>query len=152
MSAWLHWLFKMHWSDLVCVMRGLDPGISSYHPQVNNINTYWHIHDIKIILLYYISLWRIIFIAVVMSEFLKLLTCLVLVYIEEGQLRKFYNALKQTIIKEPVDTLKVCVPSILYIIQNNLLYVSASNLDAATYQVKIYIFFFFTSFSYPFFR
>ncbi|XP_035720953.1 UDP-galactose translocator-like [Vespa mandarinia] len=73
--------------------------------------------------------------AVVMSEFLKLLTCLVLVYIEEGELLKFYNALKQTIIKEPVDTLKVCVPSILYIIQNNLLYVSASNLDAATYQV-----------------
>ncbi|KAL2714213.1 UDP-galactose translocator [Vespula squamosa] len=73
--------------------------------------------------------------AVVMSEFLKLLTCLVLVYIEEGELLKFYNALKQTIIKEPVDTLKVCVPSVLYIIQNNLLYVSASNLDAATYQV-----------------
>lgn len=73
--------------------------------------------------------------AVVMSELLKLLTCLVLVYIEEGNLLKFYIALKQTIVKEPFDTLKVCVPSILYIIQNNLLYVSASNLDAATYQV-----------------
>lgn len=73
--------------------------------------------------------------AVVMAELVKLLTCLVLVYIEEASIRKFCNALKQTIIKQPIDTLKVCVPSVLYIIQNNLLYVSASNLDAATYQV-----------------
>lgn len=34
-----------------------------------------------------------------------------------------------------MDTIKVCVPSFVYIIQNNLLYVSASHLDAATYQV-----------------
>ncbi|KAK2575466.1 hypothetical protein KPH14_011197 [Odynerus spinipes] len=73
--------------------------------------------------------------AVVMAELVKLLTCLILVYIEEENLQKFYTTLKQTIIKQPIDTLKVCVPSVLYIIQNNLLYVSASNLDAATYQV-----------------
>lgn len=73
--------------------------------------------------------------AVVMAELVKLLTCLILVYVEEESLQKFCNALKQTIIKQPIDTLKVCVPSVLYIIQNNLLYVSASNLDAATYQV-----------------
>ena len=71
-----------------------------------------------------------------MSEVVKLLTCLCIVFIEEGNFQKFIKTLDATIIKQPIDTLKVCVPSLVYIIQNNLLYVSASNLDAATYQVK----------------
>ncbi|XP_059615009.1 UDP-N-acetylglucosamine transporter isoform X1 [Phlebotomus argentipes] len=74
--------------------------------------------------------------AVVMSEVVKLFTCLVLVFLEEGkEFSKFQAALHRTIVKQPIDTLKVCVPSFVYIIQNNLLYVSASHLDAATYQV-----------------
>ncbi|XP_020277458.1 UDP-galactose/UDP-N-acetylglucosamine transporter srf-3 isoform X2 [Pseudomyrmex gracilis] len=73
--------------------------------------------------------------AVVMAELVKLFICLGAVYYEEGGFRKFYEALHATIVKQPIDTLKVCVPSLLYIIQNNLLYVSASNLDAATHQV-----------------
>ncbi|XP_043269315.1 transaldolase [Venturia canescens] len=73
--------------------------------------------------------------AVLMSEFLKLLTCLVLVYNNGKSFVQLVDSLKSTIIDQPWDTLKVCVPSLLYIIQNNLLYVSASNLDAATYQV-----------------
>ncbi|XP_015432625.1 PREDICTED: UDP-galactose translocator [Dufourea novaeangliae] len=73
--------------------------------------------------------------AVFMAEIVKLLTCLVLVFYEEGNFVKFCNSLYLNIIKQPIDTLKVCVPSLLYIIQNNLLYVSASNLDAATHQV-----------------
>lgn len=71
-----------------------------------------------------------------MAEVVKFLTCFILVYIEEGSFEKFYKALHTTIVKQPIDTLKVCVPSLLYIIQNNLLYVSASNLDAATHQVR----------------
>ena len=74
--------------------------------------------------------------AVVMAEVVKLLTCLILVLVEEGNFPKFVDALKSTIIKQPVDTLKVSVPSLLYIVQNNLLYISASNLDAATYQIQ----------------
>ena len=72
-----------------------------------------------------------------MSELVKLVTCLGLVFLEEGNFNKFIGSIDTTIIKQPMDTLKVCVPSLVYIIQNNLLYVSASNLDAATYQVKI---------------
>nr|XP_003706491.1 PREDICTED: UDP-galactose translocator [Megachile rotundata]XP_012148027.1 PREDICTED: UDP-galactose translocator [Megachile rotundata]XP_012148028.1 PREDICTED: UDP-galactose translocator [Megachile rotundata]XP_012148029.1 PREDICTED: UDP-galactose translocator [Megachile rotundata] len=73
--------------------------------------------------------------AVVMAEVVKFITCLILVLSEEGSFPKFIDSLHSQIIKQPVDTLKVCVPSLLYTIQNNLLYVSASNLDAATYQV-----------------
>ncbi|XP_001991654.2 UDP-galactose translocator [Drosophila grimshawi] len=74
--------------------------------------------------------------AVLMAEFVKLITCLVLVFNEEGKNAQiFVRSLHKTIIANPLDTLKVCVPSLVYIVQNNLLYVSASHLDAATYQV-----------------
>ncbi|XP_014247048.1 UDP-galactose/UDP-N-acetylglucosamine transporter srf-3 [Cimex lectularius] len=74
--------------------------------------------------------------AVVMSELVKLLTCLFLVYKENHFCsKKWSSSLYSTVIQQPLDTLKVCVPSFVYIIQNNLLYVSASHLDAATYQV-----------------
>lgn len=78
--------------------------------------------------------------AVVMAEWTKLITCLVLVFYEEGKnIQQFVKSLRKTIIENPVDTIKVCVPSLLYVIQNNLLYLSASHLDAATYQVSVHI-------------
>jgi UDP-sugar transporter A1/2/3 len=74
--------------------------------------------------------------AVVMSELVKLFACLLLVWNGEGRsLKNWWRALDSTIIKQPIDTLKVCVPSFIYLIQNNLLYVAASNLDVATYQI-----------------
>ncbi|XP_050432809.1 UDP-N-acetylglucosamine transporter [Adelges cooleyi] len=74
--------------------------------------------------------------AVVMAEVVKLNICLILVYKTESiSWKHFISLLDNTIIKQPMDTLKVCIPSLVYLIQNNLLYVSTSNLDAATYQV-----------------
>eukprot|EP00088_Acartia_fossae_P027236 TRINITY_DN2797_c2_g1_i6.p1 TRINITY_DN2797_c2_g1~~TRINITY_DN2797_c2_g1_i6.p1 ORF type:complete len:337 (-),score=51.79 TRINITY_DN2797_c2_g1_i6:369-1379(-) len=74
--------------------------------------------------------------AVLMAEVVKLLACLVLVWNAEGRrINRWWDALDRTIIKQPIDTLKVCVPSFVYLIQNNLLYVAASNLDVATYQI-----------------
>lgn len=72
-----------------------------------------------------------------MAEVVKLITCLIIVKIEEGTFEKFLRSLHTTVIKNSTDTLKVCVPSLVYVVQNNLLYVSSSNLDAATYQVTI---------------
>lgn len=42
------------------------------------------------------------------------------------------------IIYKPKETAKLIVPSGLYAVQNNLLYLALSNLDAATYQVKLF--------------
>ncbi|XP_044259058.1 UDP-N-acetylglucosamine transporter [Tribolium madens] len=73
--------------------------------------------------------------AVFMAEVVKLVTCLIIVYAESGGIVQLFDAIDNQIIKQPIDTLKVCVPSFVYVVQNNLLYVSASHLDAATYQV-----------------
>ncbi|XP_063823450.1 UDP-N-acetylglucosamine transporter [Ostrinia nubilalis] len=73
--------------------------------------------------------------AVVMAEVFKLVFCVGLVIQESRGVKKGFDTMYATVILNIKDTLRVCVPSFLYIIQNNLLYVSASNLDAATYQV-----------------
>lgn len=72
-----------------------------------------------------------------MSEIVKLVTCIIIVYIESGGIVHLFETIDKQIIKQPIDTLKVCVPSFVYVVQNNLLYVSASHLDAATYQVSL---------------
>ena len=58
-----------------------------------------------------------------------------------GSVYKTILSLKRHIIGQPMDTLKVAVPSIVYYIQNNLIYLGATHLDAATsqvtYQLKI---------------
>lgn len=72
-----------------------------------------------------------------MAEVLKLAICIVLVMQESRSFKKGAQTMYSTVILNIKDTLRVCVPSFLYVIQNNLLYVSASNLDAATYQVYL---------------
>ncbi|XP_018583668.1 UDP-N-acetylglucosamine transporter-like isoform X2 [Scleropages formosus] len=74
--------------------------------------------------------------AVVSAELLKILTCVLLVYKDHSfSIRALNNVLTQEIINKPMDTLKLAIPSGIYTLQNNLLYVALSNLDAATYQV-----------------
>ncbi|BFZ09072.1 hypothetical protein BsWGS_12110 [Bradybaena similaris] len=73
--------------------------------------------------------------AVIMSEAFKFAACLIIILIQERSVRKWLQLLYADIILEPLDCLKVSVPSLTYVLQNNLLYIAVSNLDAATFQV-----------------
>eukprot|EP01116_Phalansterium_solitarium_P022995 TRINITY_DN783_c0_g1_i2.p1 TRINITY_DN783_c0_g1~~TRINITY_DN783_c0_g1_i2.p1 ORF type:complete len:345 (-),score=118.94 TRINITY_DN783_c0_g1_i2:375-1409(-) len=70
--------------------------------------------------------------AVVMGEILKLLCCVVLTLIGGDGV----SGLLQKTFGQPVELLKMGFISLLYVIQNNLLFVAVSNLDAATFQVS----------------
>lgn len=78
--------------------------------------------------------------AVVMAEIFKMLACLSVIFVNEDfSISKWLNHLYMNICMLPMDCLRISVPSIIYVIQNNLLYVALSNLDAAVFQVIKYV-------------
>ena len=73
--------------------------------------------------------------AVALMELMKFIICLGVVGYQCGSLEGLVKQLQKHILHSPGELLKLSVPSFLYMIQNNLLYLALSNLDAATYQV-----------------
>jgi UDP-sugar transporter A1/2/3 len=73
--------------------------------------------------------------AVVMMEATKLLCCLIVIAVQTGGLGGLRAGLYDEVIAVPSEVLKLSVPSLLYTLQNNLLYFALSHLDAATFQV-----------------
>jgi UDP-sugar transporter A1/2/3 len=74
--------------------------------------------------------------AVVCAEIMKLITCLIIIWVQmDYSFDGLINQLNEDIIQKPLETLKLLIPAGLYTLQNNLLFVALSNLDAATYQV-----------------
>jgi len=71
--------------------------------------------------------------AVFVMEVMKLVICsVVIAYQSEGRL---LSELNTHVLQAPLEMAKLSVPSFLYTVQNNLLYLALTNLDAATYQV-----------------
>lgn len=67
---------------------------------------------------------------------MKLILCLGVVFYQSGSSPKVLgNEIYNHVWASPNEMLKLCVPSFLYTVQNNLLYLALTNLDAATYQV-----------------
>lgn len=61
-----------------------------------------------------------------------LLSCLFENYFTQG---KLLQSIVTYIINTPIDTIKIMIPALLYLIQNTLLYVALSNLTAPIFQV-----------------
>ncbi|CAF0860672.1 unnamed protein product [Rotaria sordida] len=74
--------------------------------------------------------------AVIVSEVQKTMLSLFLVINEERNIAATFKLIYNKIICQPYDTFKTGIPALLYTLQNNLLFVAISNLDAATFQVS----------------
>ncbi|CAG8448455.1 6652_t:CDS:2 [Ambispora gerdemannii] len=73
--------------------------------------------------------------AVFLAEILKIIACLIVLLIQKRTLKRFINVIQKDIFEQPTEIIKMIIPSALYALQNNLLYVALSNLEAATFQV-----------------
>jgi len=74
--------------------------------------------------------------AVFLTEIIKILSSVILLHHEmDFEWRKTSEAIHD-IFYRFLETLRVAVPAFLYTVQNNLLYVALTKLDAATFQVS----------------
>lgn len=73
--------------------------------------------------------------AVFFSEVLKLVCSFCFLVNEQGNVASASRTVVNTFTRSSSELLKVCVPSLLYTVQNNLLFISLSNLSGAVYQV-----------------
>ena len=77
--------------------------------------------------------------AVVLTELLKfIVSSCFLLYTNGMSVQKTFKLLEVEVFDKIGETLTLLVPSVLYTIQNNLLFVALTNLDAATFQVNNY--------------
>ncbi len=73
--------------------------------------------------------------AVVFSEFTKMVVCLIIIFVQQGSFGKWIYHLHTKLIENWKDTLKMSIPAVVYMLQNNLQYVAVSNLEPAVFQV-----------------
>ncbi|KAF8375521.1 nstp-8 [Pristionchus pacificus] len=73
--------------------------------------------------------------SVLMSEFFKLFICTSLIAAVLDQPKQVFHKVYTTIVHNRRETAKICVPALIYAIQNNLYYVALANLDATTFSV-----------------
>uniref|UniRef100_A0A158QH25 UDP-galactose translocator n=1 Tax=Rodentolepis nana TaxID=102285 RepID=A0A158QH25_RODNA len=82
--------------------------------------------------------------AVAMSEIVKFVVCLGLVWFmeEKGSIRGFLSNIRRNLLSDWRDNLLIGVPGVIYAIQNNLIYVAVSHLNPSvfqvTYQLKVF--------------
>ncbi|KAF9086313.1 hypothetical protein BGX23_008985 [Mortierella sp. AD031] len=73
--------------------------------------------------------------AVFIAEIIKLCTCTGILVYKTQSITRTIHIIRTEILGQPREILKMLIPSGLYALQNNLLYIALSNLEAATFQV-----------------
>ncbi|PAA84022.1 hypothetical protein BOX15_Mlig014677g1, partial [Macrostomum lignano] len=73
--------------------------------------------------------------AVVLAEVVKFAISCCLLAKQCGSWQAFSRLVWLGTVGDPLDCLKISVPAVVYVLQNNLLYVAIENLDPVTYQV-----------------
>ncbi|CAG0924348.1 unnamed protein product [Notodromas monacha] len=73
--------------------------------------------------------------AVLISEIIKLFVSLIALGVERKSLLALSKCVFREILCDPKETCKLMIPAGLYALQNNLVYLALTNLDAATYQI-----------------
>ena len=63
------------------------------------------------------------------------MACLLYLLVSNHGFDGLLKELKAEIVDKPLETAKLLLPSVLYVAQNNLLFIAVSNLDPGTYQV-----------------
>uniref|UniRef100_A0A914V2T9 Uncharacterized protein n=1 Tax=Plectus sambesii TaxID=2011161 RepID=A0A914V2T9_9BILA len=80
--------------------------------------------------------------SVFMMEVIKITVCSLILIGKERSISRFFAMCKDTIFCQPWETCKICIPALIYTLQNNLYYVALSHLEATTfcvtYQFKIF--------------
>uniref|UniRef100_A0A8R1DYX1 UDP-galactose transporter n=1 Tax=Caenorhabditis japonica TaxID=281687 RepID=A0A8R1DYX1_CAEJA len=79
---------------------------------------------------------------VFLMEIIKVVLCSVIIIYSNKSVLKYFYDLKSAIVDHRSETLKVCIPALIYTLQNNLYYIALSHLEATTfcitYQMKIF--------------
>ncbi|KAL8581938.1 hypothetical protein ACOMHN_027920 [Nucella lapillus] len=73
--------------------------------------------------------------AVLLAEVMKTSACCLIILAQERSVVLWGRHLYKELLCRPWDFCKVAIPSLLFVIQNNLIFVAVSNLEAATFQV-----------------
>ena len=73
--------------------------------------------------------------AVAVMEIVKFIACGSVITYQNGGFGGFVKVVYDEVVLTPFEIVKLSVPSIIYVVQNNLLYYALTHLDAATYMV-----------------